>query len=275
MVSFPNAKINLGLHILRKRPDGYHEIETIFYPLPLRDALEIVENRGAGPRFSLPFSSTGLPLDGQSSNNLCMKAYRLLKKDFPRMPLVKMHLHKAIPAGGGLGGGSSDGAMTLRMLNEMFDLGLDGTQLLAYAAQLGSDCPFFIHNRPCFARGRGELLEPIDLDLSGYRFLVVNPGIHISTGRAFLDIRPEMPDRPLMELVKEPVERWRDLICNDFEKTVFPQYGEIVEVKDELYRQGAIYASMTGSGSTVYGFFKKDAEPSLSFPSSYFVKLLD
>lgn len=274
MVRFPNSKINLGLHILNKRNDGYHELETIFYPINLTDALEIVENKKADKKFSIPFTSSGLTIQGDAAANLCIKAYRILKKDFPKLPLVKIHLHKAIPAGGGLGGGSSDGACTLQMLNDMFALGLNEEKLLSYAEMLGSDCPFFMINKPCYAMGRGERLEPLELDLSAYRIAIINPAIHISTGRAFLDIKPEVPERSLRETIAEPISGWRDSLGNDFEKTVFPQHREVVEIKDELYRQGAVYASMTGSGSTVYGIFKRDSELTLDFPMQYFVKIL-
>ncbi len=273
MISFPNAKINLGLHVVRKRSDGYHDIETIFYPLPLTDSLEILINEEAGRKFSLPLNVTGIELEGDASSNICIKAYRLLRRDFPEIPYVKMNLHKQIPAGSGLGGGSSDGAFALRMMNEMFKLKLSEEELIEYAAELGSDCPFFIFNRPCYAEGRGEKLEPLELDLSTYKFVIVNPGIHIGTGRAFLDIKPEKPERSLKEVIREPIIRWRDDLCNDFEKTVFPRHREIVEVKDELYRKGALYASMTGSGSTVYGIFEKGNDIKLEFPDEYFVRV--
>ncbi len=275
MISFPGSKINLGLHILRKRNDGYHDLETIFYPIPLNDVLEIVENKGAGKSFSIPFTGSGLRLEGDASSNLCVKAYRLLKRDFPRLPFVKMHLHKLIPAGGGLGGGSSDGAFTLKMLNEMFGLALNEERLRSYAGELGSDCPFFIMNKPAYATGRGETLEHIELDLSPYRFVIVNPGIHISTGRAFLDVKPRVPERSLKQVILDPIERWKDSLSNDFEKKIFQQYAEIVEVKDELYRCGAIYASMTGSGSTVYGIFSRETKIVPDFPAEYFVKVLN
>ena len=274
MISFPNSKINLGLHILQKRSDGYHDIETIFHPVPLTDALEILPNAEAGRKFSLPLSISGNPVEGDSSSNICVKAYRLLKREFPTLPAVRMHLHKNIPSGGGLGGGSADGAFALVMLNRMFSLGLSEQDLRELGAELGSDCPFFILNRTCLARGRGEILEPLELDLSAYRFLIVNPGIHIATGRAFLDVRPETPERPLKEIIADPVERWRDSLCNDFEKTIFPQFRELVEIKDELYRSGAVYASMTGSGSTMYGMFRHEMQPQPTFPPHYFVRLV-
>jgi 4-diphosphocytidyl-2-C-methyl-D-erythritol kinase len=273
MISFPNSKINLGLHVVRKRSDGYHDIETIFYPLPLSDSLEILVNEEAGKKFSLPLRVTGAELEGDTSSNICIKAYRLLRREFPEIPPVKMHLHKQIPAGSGLGGGSSDGAFAIQMMNEMFKLGLGEKELLEYAAELGSDCPFFILNRPCYAEGRGEKLEPLELDLSAYKFVIVNPGIHIGTGRAFLDIKPEQPERSLKEIIRDPISRWRDELCNDFEKSAFPRHREIVEIKDELYRRGAIYVSMTGSGSTIYGIVEKGKEIDLDFPEKYFVRV--
>ena len=275
MVVFPNCKINLGLHILRKRSDGYHDLETIFYPLPLLDCLEIIENKNNAKHFSLPFTCSGLSLDGDSSSNLCVKAYRLLKKDFPQLPNVKIHLHKQIPSGAGLGGGSADGAFTLTLLNEMFALGCSQQQLLGYASHLGSDCPLFILNKPCYATGRGEILEPLRLGLDDYYFIIVNPGIHIDTGRAFLEITPTLPELSLKDIISLPVEQWKDQLHNDFEKILFKQHWEVVEIKDELYRLGALYASMSGSGSTVYGIFKKGSHPEFRFPENYFVRILN
>ncbi len=207
MIVFPNCKINLGLRVLRKRSDGYHDLETIFYPIPLTDVLEITEYKDNVRSQTIPISVTGISLEGDSSNNLCIKAYKLLKRDFPSLPHVQMHLHKIIPAGAGLGGGSSDGAFALRLLNRKFHLGLKEKELLEYAEQLGSDCPFFIINKPCYATGRGEALEPVSLDLSAYKMVIVNPGIHINTGRAFLSIKPDIPDRPIKEIILAPIER--------------------------------------------------------------------
>ena len=187
MVSFPNCKINLGLNIVNKRNDGYHDFETVFFPIHLKDALEIIEKE------KFEFSTSGLPIEGEPEKNLCIKAYQLLKKDFPQLPAVQMHLHKAIPMGAGLGGGSADGAFTLKLLNKKFDLSLSEKQLINYSLQLGSDCPFFILNKPCFATGRGEILEQIDLDLSEYKILIVHPAIHISTAWAFSTIKPLKP----------------------------------------------------------------------------------
>jgi 4-diphosphocytidyl-2-C-methyl-D-erythritol kinase len=274
VIVFPNAKINLGLRILQKRSDGYHNLETIFYPLPLKDALEVVPFKKLLPDHNTLFTTSGFNIEGDSNNNLCLKAYGILKKDFAGLPPVQIHLHKSIPAGAGLGGGSADSAFTLKLLNEKYDLALSEEQLISYASQLGSDCAFFIINKPCYATGRGEILEQINIDLSAYKFLVVNPGIHIDTGQAFLNILPAPPGRPLKEIIEGSIEKWKDELFNDFEKMAFKQYPEIADIKDQLYVAGAMYASMTGSGSTVYGIFPKQAKLQLSFPSGYFVREL-
>lgn len=254
MVSFPNAKINLGLNIIRKRADGYHDLETVFYPVALKDALEIVpRTKGTDNNF---FSS-GLPIAGVPGDNLCLKAYHLLKKDFPDLPAIDMHLHKTIPMGAGLGGGSADAAFALRMLNQLCSLDLSTTALKTYALELGSDCPFFIDNTPCWATGRGENLTPLEIDLTPYRLLLVNPGIHVSTASAFAGIRPVEPAQSIKAIIQLPVNEWKDLLVNDFENTVFAQFPAIGQVKENMYREGALYASMTGSGSTVYGLFDK------------------
>ena len=271
MIVFPNSKINLGLYIIRKTEKGYHDLETIFYPVALRDALEIIEHKHYSKQHTLPFTSSGLPIKGKPASNLCVQAYRILKKDFPELPAVEIHLHKVIPSGAGLGGGSADAAFALKALNELFELGLTKKQLLDYAAELGSDCPFFIINKPCFAEGRGEKLREIELDLSAYKIIIVNPGIHIDTGRAFMHVHPAQPDIDLKEIIKKPVERWKDHMANDFEKPIFAQHREIVDIKDYLYLNGAIYASMSGSGSSVFGIFPKDKAVNLSFPSAYFI----
>lgn len=274
MIVFPNCKINLGLNILNKRSDGYHNLETIFYPIPLTDSLEIIENRQTVKSPTFPFTTSGIPISGKPSSNLCVKAYRLLKQDFPDMPGVKIHLHKIIPSGAGLGGGSADAAFSLKVMNELFKLQLTNEQLIHYAAKLGSDCPFFIINKPCFASGRGEILEEIQLDLSLFKFIIVNPRIHIDTGRAFLNMTPSKPEKTVKEIIAGPLESWKDELINDFEKIIFQQHHEIMEIKDSLYRNGAIYASMSGSGSTVVGIFPKDQPLQLSFSVNYFVKEL-
>lgn len=275
MIVYPNCKINLGLHVLEKRADGYHNLETIFYPVSLCDILEIIENKDPENSPSFPLSASGLPIQGSLSSNLCVKAYKLLKKDFPKLPWVRVHIHKIIPIGAGLGGGSSNGAYALKVYNELFDLRVPETKLLDYAATLGSDCPFFIINKPCYATGRGEQLSEIKIDLSGYKFAVVNPAIYINTGDAFRDIVPAIPEIRLTELIKAPVADWKALLVNDFEIPIFKKYPEVAAIKEQLYVAGAVYASMSGSGSTVFGIFKKEALVQLSFPSHYFVRELN
>ena len=270
MIVFPNCKINLGLHILQKRADGFHDLETVFYPIPLQDALEIVQDSSYAN--GIQFTSSGLVVDARPEDNICVKAYKLLEKDHPGLPAVKMHLHKVIPTGAGLGGGSSDGAFALKLLNTKFSLGLNENDLIDYALQLGSDCPFFIKNQSCFATGRGERMETITLHLAAYKIILVNPRIHIPTKEAFSRIIPNNERRSIRDIVGEPVEQWKDILKNDFEDSVFNLHPEIGQIKHKLYLEGAVYASMTGSGSSVYGLFKKDAQPKFNFPSGYFVK---
>ena len=278
MIVFPNCKINLGLQILNKREDGYHNLETIFYPVQLCDALEVVRSASQQPSSAISFQSTGLPIDIAAQNNLCIKAYELLKKDFLSLPPVQMHLHKTIPMGAGLGGGSSDAAFTLKLLNEKFKLGISQTQLIKYALQLGSDCPFFIINKPCYATGRGEILEPVDLYLSAYKFAIVNPGIHINTSWAFAQLNIDSSGRPKRidskSIIQQPISTWKDELKNDFEEPVFKEFPEIENIKQMFYKAGAVYASMTGSGSSVFGIFNKDQKPELNIPNSYFYKLI-
>lgn len=272
MVSFPNCKINLGLNITAKRRDGYHNLETVFIPVDLRDAIEIIH--AGNTTESLQYSSSGIPIDGDLSNNICIKAYHLLKNEFQNLPPLKLHLHKCIPTGAGLGGGSADGAFTLKLLNTKFNLHLSTEQLIGYALQLGSDCPFFIYNKPCFATGRGEITEPVDINLSAYKFLIVNPGIRISTKEAFSQLTPAIPAVSIKEAIRQPIHNWKDLVKNDFEPSVFNKFPEIKKIKDELYASGAVYASMSGSGSTVYGIFEKVKKIEPRFPEQYFVKEL-
>jgi 4-diphosphocytidyl-2-C-methyl-D-erythritol kinase len=255
MVLFPPAKINLGLRILRKRADGFHDLDTVFYPIGLTDVLEISPNPTGRGVDTVQMKITGLELPGSNEDNLCIKAWKLLKADFPELPAVQMHLHKIIPTGAGLGGGSADGAYALRGLNEKFKLGLSTDQLIGYAAQLGSDCPFFIYDGPCLGSGRGEILEPISFSLRGYSIVLVNPGIHISTKEAFAGIRPQEDGKPVRAVISQPIETWQDELINDFESSIFPHHPQIKEVKEQLIASGAVYASMSGSGSTVYGVF--------------------
>ena len=270
MVSFPNCKINLGLHIRAKREDGYHDLETVFFPAPFTDVLEVVagEKNGKG---SVEFIGSGLPLD--TKDNICLKACELLGQRHD-LPQLKLYLHKAIPAGAGLGGGSSDGAFTLKMLNDKFGLNLSTNELIDLALQLGSDCPFFIINKPCLATGRGEVLKKINLDLSGYRLALVNPGIHISTAWAFSRVTPRPPRQELESIITGPISRWTEVLLNDFEDPVFAEYPAIKKIKDELYRQGALYASLSGSGSTVFGLFEKDRSPAAAAFGPVFFHLL-
>lgn len=254
MIVFPNCKINLGLKITRKRTDGYHDLETVFFPLPLTDVLEVTEDQKGT---DISFNHTGLPISGPADSNLCIKAYRLLKQQYPELPPTLMHLHKVIPMGAGLGGGSSDGAYALKLLNEKYNLGAGIEQLLDMALQLGSDCPFFILNKPCIATGRGEIMEPIPLDLSHYRFALVHPGIHVSTAEAFSGITPAPNKTPLKEIIQLPIEDWKHHLLNDFEQTVFSKHPQLADIKQSLYNAGAIYASMSGSGSSIYGIFPK------------------
>jgi 4-diphosphocytidyl-2-C-methyl-D-erythritol kinase len=274
VIVFPNSKINLGLNILRKRSDGYHDLETVFYPIPLTDILEIIENKHPEDSPRMPFTISGFSVPGVPASNICAKAYKLLKRDFPKLPFIQMHLHKGVPLGAGLGGGSADAAFVLKLLNDIFSLNISGKELIDYAAELGSDCPFFIINKPCFATGRGEILEEITLDLSAYKFVIVNPGIHINTGDTFVKLKPAIPEKSIREIIAQPIETWKYQLQNDFEKVVFKQYREIVDIKDTLYRIGAIYSSMSGSGSTVYGIFKKEQQLELNFPEHYFVREL-
>jgi len=248
MISFPNAKINLGLNILSKREDGYHNISSCFYPVPWCDILEII------PSDQLKFTSSGIGIPGDESNNLCIQAYRLLKRDF-NIPNVHIHLHKIIPIGAGLGGGSSDCAFTLKMLKDMFCLKLSDDQLENYAGTLGSDCPFFIKNKPTMVSGTGNQFKTTSLSLSGNAIVIAYPKIHISTLEAYAGITPMIPEQSIMDIISEPIFNWKSKLKNDFEKTLLKNYPEIINIKELMYEYGANYASMTGSGSAVFGIF--------------------
>lgn len=269
MLVFPNAKINLGLNITGKRPDGYHNLETIFYPVPVEDALEI--NRLNGGDKKLCLHQSGLEIAGEAENNLVVKAYKLLDARF-NLPPMDVHLFKRIPPGAGLGGGSSDAAFMLKALNEKFHLGLSTEELEEYATGLGADCAFFIRNRPTYAEGIGTVFSPIPLSLKGYRIRLVKPDIFVSTQDAFTRINPHHPDMSLKETALLPVEEWKGRMLNDFEESIFQQFPAIGELKEEMYKQGALYASMSGSGSSVYGIFKEDARlPEVDFGEKAFV----
>ena len=257
MITYPNAKINLGLNIVEKRPDGYHNLETVFYPINLQDALEVNDLEGEG-EYALKISGT--PIEGELDNNLVVKAYRLLKKDFPDMGPVNIHMYKHIPTGAGLGGGSADAAFMLKLLNEKFKLNLSTEMLEEYAAILGADCAFFIQNKPVFASGIGNIFEEINLSLKGYYLVLIKPDIFVSTKDAFTNIIPMKPNHSLKEIIRMPVETWRATMKNDFEESVFKKFPEIAAIKDKLYDMGAIYASMSGSGSSVFGIFREQVE---------------
>ena len=257
MITYPNAKINLGLNIVEKRPDGYHNLETVFYPINLQDALEVNDLEGEG-EYTLKISGT--PIEGELDNNLVVKAYRLLKKDFPNMGSINIHMYKHIPTGAGLGGGSADAAFMLKLLNEKFKLNLSTEKLEEYAAILGADCAFFIQNKPVFASGIGNIFEEINLSLKGYYLVLVKPDIFVSTKDAFANIIPMKPNHSLKEIIRMPVETWRATMKNDFEDSVFKKFPEIAAIKDKLYDMGAIYASMSGSGSSVFGIFREQVE---------------
>jgi 4-diphosphocytidyl-2-C-methyl-D-erythritol kinase len=252
MLSFPNCKINLGLYITEKRSDGYHNLETVFYPVALRDALEVIPS--AETRLHLSGGYVG----GNAANNLVMKAYNLLHSQYPeKLPPLDIYLHKAIPMGAGLGGGSADGAFMLSLLDEYCHLSLGREELAGFALQLGSDCPFFIYNSPQFAKGRGEQMQALNLDLSSYCIQLICPDLHISTAKAFSMIQPKLSSFDLRELPKLPIAEWKELLSNDFEAPVFAEYPELAAIKAQLYQQGAIYAAMSGSGSALYGLFHK------------------
>lgn len=262
MISFPNAKINLGLHVVAKRPDGYHNIESCFYPVNWTDMLEII------PADAFLFTSSGLPIPGDSTHNLCTKAYLALRQDFD-LPPVHIHLHKTIPIGAGLGGGSADGAFTVKLLNDQFNLALTPAQMEEYVRPLGSDCAFFIQNKPLYCYDKGDRFAPVEVALDTYFIVLVNPGIHVSTAEAYAGIVPSLPEVPLQQLLAQPLRQWKELLQNDFEKTVFAAYPAIAAVKEKLYEAGALYASMSGSGATIYGVFAEKVSVKDSFPPHY------
>ena len=263
MICFPNAKINLGLHITAKRKDGYHEIETCMVPIPLHDALEMMEAK------KTIFETTGLCIPGDEKDNLILKALKLLRKDFNDLPNVHIHLHKNIPMGAGLGGGSADAAFALTLMNKLFELHLEDWFLEDYAAQLGSDCPFFIENAPKIATGRGEILEPVTVDIKGDHILLIKPPVHVGTKEAYSGVKPQSPKHELKEILKDK-DTWKENLVNDFEASIFPQYPELAEIKSKLYEMGAYYAAMSGSGSTLFGLFK-EIPPKSIWPTEYFV----
>lgn len=250
MVTFPNCKINLGLNILQKREDGYHDISSIFLPIAWYDVLEIISSSTNKTQLYTSGTNSGDPLD-----NLCLKAYHLVKKDYTQLPEISIYLHKTIPAGAGLGGGSADAAFMITLLNRTFNLQIPSEKMAGYAEKLGSDCSFFLLNKPVFISGKGEISEQIDLKLTGNKILLLNPGIHIPTIEIFKEIKPHRPVKSVKDIIHQPIATWRIELKNDFENIVFPKFPMLEEMKNKLYDFGAEYASMTGTGSTLYAIF--------------------
>jgi 4-diphosphocytidyl-2-C-methyl-D-erythritol kinase len=273
MIVFPNAKINLGLRIKSKRADGFHNLDTVFFPLPFTDVLEIIP-QSTPSETPVIFSSSGLVIPGETQSNLCLKAYHLLKIKFPELPSIQMHLHKNIPMGAGLGGGSSDGAFAIRLMNEKFKLGMSDEQMQEMALDLGSDCPFFIKNIPVQANGRGEIMHPISLDLSNKKIVLVLTGIHVSTANAFKNCPIHEDVIPCSSVLEKPMSTWKDDLVNDFEATVFPLFPALENIKNTLYKIGATYASMSGTGSSVYGIFSELPDLEGVFNKEYQVVLV-
>lgn len=263
------AKVNLGLNVVERRPDGYHNLETVFYPIALHDEIEIEPL----PSGQCQLEISGTPVACDVEKNLVVKAYRLLSKHY-ELPGVHIRLTKQVPMEAGLGGGSADCAFTLRLLNEMFTLGLSSVKLREYAATLGADCAFFIDPQPSYAEGIGECLEPVGVDLNGYHFVIVKPPVSVSTREAFANIRPHRPAKNCRKVVCQPIATWRDELTNDFEESILPSFPVIGEIKAELYRQGALYAAMSGSGSAVFGIFKEVDEGAAKLFDNCYVKIL-
>lgn len=262
MITFPNAKINLGLNIVEKRADGYHNIETVFYPVGWKDILEIIPSeRKLNRKRDVLFHSSGIKITGGVKKNTCIKAYELLKEKYA-LPPVEMHLHKIIPAGAGLGGGSSDAAFALSTLNTLFNIHIREDEMAKYASSIGADCAFFIRNKPVFAQGIGDEFEDIQVNLSGYSIVIIKPDVSVSTVLAYKNVVPKQPEYPIREVIRNPVSEWKKSLVNDFESTVFKKFPAIKHIKEQLYEAGALYASMSGSGSSVFGIF--DEQPDLS-----------
>lgn len=264
MITYPCAKINLGLNIVSKRADGYHNLETVFYPIPVTDILEVSEKTDAdADSDDCSLSVDGAVIECEVSNNLVVKAYRLLAKDY-KMPKVEIYLRKMIPMQAGLGGGSSDAAFMIRLLNKQFQLGMDSTTMEHYAARLGADCAFFIESKPCYATGIGEVLTPLshfcpkENILEGWWIVLVKPDVAVSTKDAFSGIKPKAPAKCCRDIVMQPIETWKGELKNDFEDSIFPIHPELKEIKEQLYREGAVYAAMSGSGSTLFGLFREE-----------------
>lgn len=253
MIAFPNSKINIGLNVINRRIDNYHNIETVFYPITIKDAIEVVESG------ELKFTSSGIEIPGEPEHNLCLKAYQLIAQDF-KIPPVHIHLHKHIPIGAGLGGGSADAAFLIKLLNDKFSLKMNAGQMEAYAKQLGADCAFFIKNRSVYAIEKGDVFKDVSLDLKQYFLVLVMPPVQVSTKDAFENISIE-PSGQLLDVdINLPIEQWKGLIFNKFEPSIFFKYPAIQSIKDDLYKNGALYASMSGSGASVYGIFENQVQ---------------
>ncbi|UOR04015.1 4-(cytidine 5'-diphospho)-2-C-methyl-D-erythritol kinase [Hymenobacter aerilatus] len=265
MLVFPNAKLNLGLYITSQRPDGFRNLESVFLPLPWTDALEAL------PASETTLTLTGLPIPGDPATNLCLRAYELLRADF-NLPPTQLHLHKVVPIGAGLGGGSADAAFALRALNNLFNLQLSTETLIGYARRLGSDCAFFVENKPVFAHEKGDVFQPIELNLTGTPCVVVYPNLHISTAEAYARVVPATPRHDLRGALAQPMSTWRHTVSNDFEDALTPVYPVLADIKQQLYGAGATYASLSGSGSAVYGLFEgREEGPALVWPAEYTV----
>jgi 4-diphosphocytidyl-2-C-methyl-D-erythritol kinase len=261
VLCFPNAKINIGLNITEKRKDGFHNLETIFYPVSICDALEFTNLSAPNPNKPYTFHNSGISVEVPDEENIVIKAYELIRKNY-QLPALQIHLHKNIPFGAGLGGGSADAAFMITSLNEAYNLNIPVEKQEEYASKLGSDCSFFIRNQPTFAYGRGELFKPVTLDLNNYFILMIKPDIAVSTAEAYANIRPHQPEASLLDLIQLPIKEWEGKIINDFEESIFPKHPELKKIKEEIYASGALYAAMSGSGSTIYGIFDKEPEAS-------------
>jgi 4-diphosphocytidyl-2-C-methyl-D-erythritol kinase len=268
MILYPNAKINIGLNILNKRDDGFHELETFMYPIAMTDILTI--NKSNTSKEGVQLTTTGINIDGDVNDNLIVKAYEVVKKEY-KLPALDIHLHKSIPFGAGLGGGSSDCAFTIKGINSYCNLNMSVREMQDMSAELGSDCSFFIENRPAIAKGRGEILELCDIDLSNYTFVIVIPPIHISTKQAYSLVKPNDNQEKLVDSLSKDISMWKDIVFNGFEESVFSQFTEIDNIKSKLYNLGAVYSSLSGSGSAVFAIFKKKPNLANVYPNNYFV----
>ncbi|MCD8202153.1 MAG: 4-(cytidine 5'-diphospho)-2-C-methyl-D-erythritol kinase [Prevotella sp.] len=271
MTEYPCAKINLGLNVVNKRTDGYHDLETVFYPVNITDVLSInVTDDKITTDFPCSLSMNGMKIEGNMQDNLVVKAYNLLKKRFPSLPNVNMVLTKNIPSQAGMGGGSSDGAFTISMLNKLFNLNMSVAEMQQLATSLGADCAFFINPVPSYATGIGENLEPVDVNLRNYNIAIVKPPIAISTKEAFSHVTPKRPAKCCRDIVMQPVETWKHELINDFEQSVMFSHPEIGEIKQKLYALGAVYAAMSGSGSALFAIFHSaPSNLATSFPHCF------